>query len=490
MGLTNPGRALERSGLLSTSRKLLTLSGIPPFSTNSFRLASLLALLVGLNLFFLIGALVCFFKITKVVLFESVEVFRKDPFLALYFPLYSLIIFWHLCLLPSAALLRLTIWPFGPPPTRSPLRWRPYKELCFDWSDGLNTGVFLSIRANVRPPSSQWILNKPTSSPTSSYSDPASVLIPLQLFLGSPSTALFPFLNMYLHWRPSFFHVSRPYAVSLLTHGAPLRSPSLSVLYKAFLRPLLTYASPGWFPFLSATNFTKLESLHRAASRAITGCLSSSPIPILLSEASLPPLRVSLTHFTLSSYERALRLPTSFHIWGLARLGVKPRLCRSSWRALASTYPLMLPSTCSREAFFACPPFLAWNLPSFMVESTLSTPCSRSDPPLSHQNAALAHLDSLPHHDLVLWTDGFVSFPFGKGGSDLLANCSLCGSDAALSFSAGPVCSSFSAEACVIPHALCWSRQHQQVCHFPSLLLSDSRSVLATLSSPPSFLLS
>ena len=52
---------------------------------------------------------------------------------------------------------------------------------------------------------------------------------------------------------------------------------SLSDLYKSFLRFLLTYASPGWFPFLSATNFTKLECLHRAASRAITGCLSSSP---------------------------------------------------------------------------------------------------------------------------------------------------------------------------------------------------------------------
>ena len=36
---------------------------------------------------------------------------------------------------------------------------------------------------------------------------------------------------------------------------------------------------------------------------------------------------------------------------------------------------------------------------------------------------------------------------------------------------------------------LCWFRQHQQVCHFPSLLLlSDSRSFLTTLSSPPSFL--
>ena len=223
---------------------------------------------------------------------------------------------------------------------------------------------------------------------------------------------------------------------------------SLSVLYKSFLRSLLTYASPGWFPFLSATNITKLERLHRAASRAITGCLSSSPIPLLLTEVSLPPLRVTLTHFTFFSHERALRLPTSFPISGLARLGVKPRLCRSSWRAFASTHPLMLPSTCSREALVACPPCLPWHLPSFTVESTLSTPCSRSDPPHSRQGAALAHLDSLPLHDLVLWTDGSVPFPFGKGGSGVLANCSLCGTEAALSFSAGPVCSSFSAEAC------------------------------------------
>ena len=143
MGLTNPGRALGRSCLLSISLKLWTLSGIPPFSTNLFRLVSLLALLVALNLSFLIGALAWFFKITKVVPFESVEVFRKNPFLALHFSLSSLMIFRLLCLLPSAALFTLTIWPFGPPPPRSPLQWRPHKQLCFDWGAGLSTGVFL-----------------------------------------------------------------------------------------------------------------------------------------------------------------------------------------------------------------------------------------------------------------------------------------------------------------------------------------------------------
>ena len=91
----------------------------------------------------------------------------------------------------------------------------------------------------------------------------------------------------------------------------------------------------------------------------------------------------------------------------------------------------------------------------------------------------------------MLWTDGSVRFPRGKGGSGVLANCCVYGTETTLSFLAGPVCSSFSAEACAILHALCWSRQHQQVCHFSFLLLlSDSRSVLGTLSSPPSFLLS
>ena len=194
MGLTNPGRVLGRSGLLSISLKLLTLSGMPLFSTNLFRLASLLALLVGLHLSFLTGALGWFIKITKAVPFEFVEVFRKDPFLALFFSLSSLMIFRPLCLLASAAFFVLTIWPFVPLPPRSPLRWRSHKELCFDKNAGLSTGVFLSIQENVGPPSFQRIPTRLTSS----YSAAASVSTQLQLFLGSPLTALFPFLSMYL----------------------------------------------------------------------------------------------------------------------------------------------------------------------------------------------------------------------------------------------------------------------------------------------------
>ena len=158
MGLTNPGRALGRSCLLLISPKLL--SGIPLFSINSFRLASFLALLVGLNLFFLTGALVWFIKITKAAPFESVEVFRKDPFLVLFFSLFI-------------------------------------NDLSASLPSSLSCSLYADDLA-IWSRSSQWIPSKLTSRPAFSYSAPASVSIPLQPFLGSPSTALFPFLSMYL----------------------------------------------------------------------------------------------------------------------------------------------------------------------------------------------------------------------------------------------------------------------------------------------------
>ena len=262
---------------------------------------------------------------------------------------------------------------------------------------------------------------------------------------------------------------------------------SLSVLYKAFLRPLLTYASPGWFPFLSAINSTKLERLHRAASRAITGCLSSSPIPLLLSEASLPPLRVTLTHFTLFSYKRALRLPTSFPISGLARLGVRPRLCRSSWRAFASTHPLMLPSTCYREALLACPPFPRWNRPSFTVESTLSTPCSRSDVPLSLAKVRLSPILTLS--PLMIWCFGQTAlFLF------LLARAAPAYLPTSLSVALRPLFPFRQAQ-----YAQVFSLKPAPFCTLFAGLGSTNKSAISllfsyyptlVLSSPPSFLLS
>ena len=85
-----------------------------------------------------------------------------------------------------------------------------------------------------------------------------------------------------------------------------------------------------------------------------------------------------------------------------------------------------------------------WNPHFISEELNLSTPFSHFDPPLSGQGAALSHLDNVPPHNLVIWTDGSV--PFGEGSSGVIANydcCSLCGPKTILSFAACPVCSDF-----------------------------------------------
>ena len=141
----------------------------------------------------------------------------------------------------------------------------------------------------------------------------------------------------------------------------------------------------------------------------------------------------------------------------------------------------MLFPTCLKKVLFACPSYPPWNLPSCTVESTLSSSCSRSDRPFSLQDAALVHLNSLPPHNLVIWTDGPVPFLFGKGCFSDLANYSLCGTEATISFYAGSVCSSFSTKACAILQLFSWSRQHQLVCHYSSLSSSPTLALFLPL---------
>ena len=112
MGFTNPTPALRQSLLPSNFPRLSTLSCLPLSFTRSFRLAFLLAMFGGIHLSFVIGAFAYFFKITKVALFESVELFRMDPLLPVFF-LFSSMISLYLYLLPPAALFMHKFLPSG-----------------------------------------------------------------------------------------------------------------------------------------------------------------------------------------------------------------------------------------------------------------------------------------------------------------------------------------------------------------------------------------
>ena len=116
--------------------------------------------------------------------------------------------------------------------------------------------------------------------------------------------------------------------------------------------------------------------------------------------------------------------------------------------------------------------------------------CSRWSPPFPLHALALIPLFlakvrlsptltlSCPH-DLVLWTDGSVPFPFGIGGSGVLANCSLCGTEATLSFWAGqyvPVFPLKPAPFCTLFAGLCSTNKSAislLFCYYLTLVLSS-----------------
>ena len=99
------------------------------------------------------------------------------------------------------------------------------------------------------------------------------------------------FLGVTFDWTLSFgAHVQSLYSKlyprykalrSIATASWDPTKESLTLLYKAFVRPVLTYASLGWFPCLCNTTTNHLEVLHGAACRVITGCLSSTPSSFL-----------------------------------------------------------------------------------------------------------------------------------------------------------------------------------------------------------------
>ena len=104
--------------------------------------------------------------------------------------------------------------------------------------------------------------------------------------------------------------------------------------------------------------------------------------------------------------------------------------------------------------------------------------------------SASNRLSSLPPSDIQVWTDGSVPSLFGPGGAGVYVTCSKCHTSHSLSFSSGPIASSFTAETFPLKQGLDWCTNHLLTRKFQSILfLTDSQSTLSILSSAPSYLL-
>ena len=178
---------------------------------------------------------------------------------------------------------------------------------------------------------------------------------PHPTFLGVTFDRTLSFKHHVLSLRKKFHSRFRAFRSIASASWGPSKE-SLCTVYKAFIRPILTYAFPGWFPFSSSTNTTSVQRTHRSSCRVIAGCLSSTPIPLLHIEALLPPLRVTLTHQFLSFFEQTLRLPSTFPIASLANSNPRTLLKKSSWRSFSRSHNLTPNLHLAREPVILFPP--------------------------------------------------------------------------------------------------------------------------------------
>ena len=225
--------------------------------------------------------------------------------------------------------------------------------------------------------------------------------------------------------------------------------------------------------------------MHRSSCRVITGCLSSTPIPLLHIEAFLPPLRITLTHQSLSFFKRALRLPLTFPITSLANSNLRTRLKKSSWRSFSRSHNLTPNLHLAGEPLIFCPPKPPWSTPSTYTISLHLHPHALAKTPLP----STQHLPPIfPPYLTAISLPGLTVQYLRTGAGwcrDTHQVYKVCHCYLALLLHSGLWATSYSAETFAILHALEWCISHSKTCNFESItFFSDSLSVLSTLSYP------
>ena len=264
-------------------------------------------------------------------------------------------------------------------------------------------------QSRIQP--SLYILNNPLK------------LNPHPTFLGVTFDRTLSFKHHVLSLRKNFHSRFRAFRSIASAPWGPSKEPLCTLCTcKAFIRPILTYAFPGWFSFSSPTHITSVERMHRSSCRVITGCLSSTPIPLFHVEALRPPLRVTLTHQSLSFFERALRLPSTFPLASLANFNPRTLLKKGSGRSFSQSHNLTPNLHLAREPSILCPPKPP-GLPLLLTQfHSTYHPHAHVKTPSLLNTTATSHLSSLSHSDITPWTDGSAAGGLGQGGAGIHIN--------------------------------------------------------------------
>ena len=88
------------------------------------------------------------------------------------------------------------------------------------------------------------------------------------------------------------------------------KKKGLKRIYVSMMRSILDNAAAAWQPFLSPTQFNKLEVVQNRCLRRITAQYANTSVEILRLEAGIPSYRTHSNQLIATAYEKGKRLPT------------------------------------------------------------------------------------------------------------------------------------------------------------------------------------
>jgi hypothetical protein len=95
-------------------------------------------------------------------------------------------------------------------------------------------------------------------------------------------------------------------------------------MYIAYVRSVLEYAAPVWYPCLSRTNLEKIQRIQNRALRIVLGVPKSTRIDALHFEASVPPIKIRFDIATAYQAEKYRRHPVTNPLFTTAHQSLPP----------------------------------------------------------------------------------------------------------------------------------------------------------------------
>ena len=247
----------------------------------------------------------------------------------------------------------------------------------------------------------------------------------------------------------------------------------LRQVYISYIRSVIDYCAPAWQPWLSETQFHKLERAQNDAIRAVTGQLRTTPVEALHCEANIPTYKTWSDRRCLIAYERSMRLPTTNPRNALASENVHQRIKRNNWRRQATQLTVM------------------YNIPSDRAPLQLlsEAPWQLADPPLSvfTHISADSQVETIYNHkvDFHIYTDGcvLISSNYSSGSAAIICSSHSVEAPQVLSrltSSSTDQVTPLDAEVAAISLAMSWLQD--QDCDPSCAILCDSKSVVEAVS--------